>query len=251
MNPNAAGFASIQRWLRNSVAGIWRATKKSSNSWSTPLPAVPPPQASRVSTAAFDDVRDRMPVIAMPHCCGVRDPYLVRHRLRSSDAVGAAALVDADAGVVEAAGAVAAAVSVGVAGVVGADVGPSVRGVTRPDGAASPTVADGAAAGAQPPRNSADPAINRLRRLERTTTRAYPLDGPPAGCKSVPMSTPENAEQPDAGAVDPKEQMRVALEAKKAAQHASAAAGPHGEGKAGGPQHQQGGKRTFRRKAGG
>lgn len=204
-----------------------------------------------MSTAAFDDVRDKMPVMAMPHCCGVREPYVARHRLRSSDAVGAAALVDATAGVVEAAGAVAPAVSAGVAALVVADVGPSVRGVTRPDGAASPTVVDGGAAGTHPPRSSADPAINRLRRLERITTRAYPLDGPPPGCKSVPMSTPENAAEPDAGAVDPKEQMRVALEAKKAAQHASAAAGPHGEGKAGGPQHQQGGKRTFRRKAGG
>lgn len=58
-----------------------------------------------------------------------------------------------------------------------------------------------------------------------------------------------NADQP----VDPKEAMRQALERKKAAQHASAAAGPEGSGdKAKGGAHgQQGGKRVFRRKSGG
>lgn len=52
--------------------------------------------------------------------------------------------------------------------------------------------------------------------------------------------------------LDPKEQMKVALEAKKASQHASAAGPSGGKGKAsGGPQGQQGGKRQFRRKSGG
>ncbi|MFT3876181.1 MAG: DUF5302 family protein [Propioniciclava sp.] len=56
----------------------------------------------------------------------------------------------------------------------------------------------------------------------------------------------------DAGkAVDPKEQMKAALEAKKNAHHGSAQ-GANGGGKnAGGPHGQQGGKRTFRRKSGG
>lgn len=51
--------------------------------------------------------------------------------------------------------------------------------------------------------------------------------------------------------VDPKEQMKAALEAKRAASHASAAAGKGGDKASGGPHGQQGGKRTFRRKAGG
>ncbi len=51
----------------------------------------------------------------------------------------------------------------------------------------------------------------------------------------------------------PKDQMRAALDAKKAAVHAKAA---HAEGGGtgqvgGGPHGQQGGKRTFRRKSGG
>ncbi len=63
------------------------------------------------------------------------------------------------------------------------------------------------------------------------------------------MSAPQNPDQ----APDPKEAMRAALEAKKAAQHGSAAAGPHAQGKGGnaGPHGQVGGKRQFRRKAGG
>ncbi|MFP5416174.1 MAG: DUF5302 family protein [Actinomycetes bacterium] len=56
-----------------------------------------------------------------------------------------------------------------------------------------------------------------------------------------------DADQP----LDPKEQMKAALEAKKAASHASAAAGQPGAKASGGPHGQQGGKRTFRRKAGG
>ena len=50
---------------------------------------------------------------------------------------------------------------------------------------------------------------------------------------------------------DPKEQMRAALEAKRAAQHGSAAGGGASAKASGGPHGQQGGKRTFRRKAGG
>ncbi|QIK72459.1 DUF5302 domain-containing protein [Propioniciclava coleopterorum] len=50
---------------------------------------------------------------------------------------------------------------------------------------------------------------------------------------------------------DPKEQMRAALEAKRAAQHGSAAGGENKRKAAGGPHGQQGGKRTFRRKSGG
>ncbi|WP_203567601.1 DUF5302 family protein [Aestuariimicrobium ganziense] len=51
---------------------------------------------------------------------------------------------------------------------------------------------------------------------------------------------------------DPKEAMRQALERKKAANHASSAAGAHGEGKvSGGPHKAAASKRVFRRKAGG
>lgn len=58
---------------------------------------------------------------------------------------------------------------------------------------------------------------------------------------------------PDADAaapLDPREQMRAALEAKKHAQHKHADAAAAGRG-SGGSQGQQGGKRQFRRKAGG
>lgn len=51
---------------------------------------------------------------------------------------------------------------------------------------------------------------------------------------------------------DPKEAMREALERKKNASHASAAAGPQGEGKVGGGPHKAANaKRMFRRKSGG
>lgn len=51
---------------------------------------------------------------------------------------------------------------------------------------------------------------------------------------------------------DPKEQMRAALEAKKAAAHANTSGAAGSKGKTGGGPHgQQGGKRAFRRKAGG
>ena len=47
------------------------------------------------------------------------------------------------------------------------------------------------------------------------------------------------------------EQMRAAFEAKRAAQHGSAAGGGASAKASGGPHGQQGGKRTFRRKSGG
>lgn len=50
---------------------------------------------------------------------------------------------------------------------------------------------------------------------------------------------------------DPKEQMRAALEAKKAAQHGGAGGAGNTPKASGGPHGQQGGKRTFRRKSGG
>ncbi len=50
---------------------------------------------------------------------------------------------------------------------------------------------------------------------------------------------------------DPKEQMRAALEAKRAGQHGSAAGAEQKAKASGGPHGQQGGKRTFRRKSGG
>ena len=61
------------------------------------------------------------------------------------------------------------------------------------------------------------------------------------------MSEPKDADK----VVDPKEQMRAALEAKKNASHGGAAGVQGGSKAAGGPHGQQGGKRTFRRKAGG
>ena len=61
------------------------------------------------------------------------------------------------------------------------------------------------------------------------------------------MSEPMDADK----VVDPKEQMRAALEAKRNASHGSAAGTQGGPKAAGGPHGQQGGKRTFRRKAGG
>lgn len=62
------------------------------------------------------------------------------------------------------------------------------------------------------------------------------------------MSKPEP--DPATDAVDPKEQMRAALEAKKNASHHHAD-GTTTVGKAGGEQGKHGGKRQFRRKAGG
>lgn len=50
--------------------------------------------------------------------------------------------------------------------------------------------------------------------------------------------------------LDPKEQMKAALEAKKNAQHLHAE-GAASKGKQGGAHGPQGGKRQFRRKAGG
>lgn len=51
--------------------------------------------------------------------------------------------------------------------------------------------------------------------------------------------------------VDPKERMREALERKNASQHRSAEGNTKGGKAAGGPHGPVGGKRTFRRKAGG
>lgn len=63
----------------------------------------------------------------------------------------------------------------------------------------------------------------------------------------VPMSDAKDGDK----VVDPKEQMKAALEAKKNAQHANAGGTQTGPKASGGPHGQQGGKRTFRRKAGG
>ena len=63
------------------------------------------------------------------------------------------------------------------------------------------------------------------------------------------MST---SKDPDAATpLDPKEQMKAALEAKKNAAHANTQGAQGGPKASGGPHGQQGGKRTFRRKAGG
>lgn len=67
------------------------------------------------------------------------------------------------------------------------------------------------------------------------------------------MTTPSEP-GPDADAprpLTPKEQMAAALEAKKAAHHASAESASGIPGKAGGSQNKGGSKRMFRRKAGG
>ena len=66
-------------------------------------------------------------------------------------------------------------------------------------------------------------------------------------------STVDPTDEAAAGRPTPKEQMKAALDAKKAAVHASeahAAGGSSGKS-GGGPHGQQGGKRTFRRKSGG
>jgi len=72
------------------------------------------------------------------------------------------------------------------------------------------------------------------------------------------MSTPDTAgpaqgpESPESPArQDPRAQMKAALEAKKTTHHASAAGPKGGDARGGGPHGQQGGKRQFRRKAGG
>ncbi len=61
------------------------------------------------------------------------------------------------------------------------------------------------------------------------------------------MTDAKDADKP----LDPKEQMRAALEAKKNAQHGGTTGVQGGPKASGGPHGQQGGKRTFRRKAGG
>ena len=65
--------------------------------------------------------------------------------------------------------------------------------------------------------------------------------------KTTEETTDENKE-----IRDPKEAMREALEAKKKSSHASAAAGPQGEGKlSSGSQQAANSQRLFRRKSGG
>jgi len=66
-------------------------------------------------------------------------------------------------------------------------------------------------------------------------------------CNSVLMSDAKDDDQ----VVDPKEQMKAALEAKKNAQHGGSTGVQGGPKASGGPHGQQGGKRAFRRKAGG
>lgn len=73
------------------------------------------------------------------------------------------------------------------------------------------------------------------------------------------MSPSSNSDAADAAAtsdqgsklVDPKEQMRLALERKKAASHHDSARLAGGSKLSGGAHKQQGGKREFRRKSGG
>lgn len=75
-----------------------------------------------------------------------------------------------------------------------------------------------------------------------------PLDALCRACHSVVMS---ESSKDEGKTLDPKEQMKAALEAKKQAQHGSAQGAASSGKNAGGPHGQQGGKRTFRRKAGG
>jgi hypothetical protein len=58
-------------------------------------------------------------------------------------------------------------------------------------------------------------------------------------------------EQNDSDQTDPKELMREALERKHASQHRSAEAARNDGRTSGGPHGPVGGRRTFRRKAGG
>lgn len=73
-------------------------------------------------------------------------------------------------------------------------------------------------------------------------------------CHSGPMTSEDSdggAGTPTAG-LDPKEQMRLALERKNAAaQRQGGGPGVEGQDAIGGPHGKAGGKRVFRRKAGG
>lgn len=73
------------------------------------------------------------------------------------------------------------------------------------------------------------------------------VDARAFGWNSESMSEASDADK----VLDPKEQMRAALEAKKNAQHGTSAGTQGGSKASGGPHGQQGGKRTFRRKSGG
>ncbi len=73
------------------------------------------------------------------------------------------------------------------------------------------------------------------------------MDASAPGWKGRHMSEAKDADK----VIDPKEQMKAALEAKKNAAHANTQGAQGGPKASGGPHGQQGGKRTFRRKAGG
>ena len=78
-------------------------------------------------------------------------------------------------------------------------------------------------------------------------TSETPMDASAPGWKGRHMSEAKDADK----VIDPKEQMKAALEAKKNASHANTQGAQGGPKASGGPHGQQGGKRTFRRKAGG
>jgi hypothetical protein len=65
------------------------------------------------------------------------------------------------------------------------------------------------------------------------------------------MTSTDAPEGDDPTPLDPKEQMRLALEAKRAGEHASGSATEAQRSSGGGPHGKVGGKRQFRRKSGG
>lgn len=65
------------------------------------------------------------------------------------------------------------------------------------------------------------------------------------------MTSPDAPQGDDTTPIDPKEQMRRALEAKRAGLHASGQAHDARRSSGGDPHGQAGGKRQFRRKSGG
>ena len=65
------------------------------------------------------------------------------------------------------------------------------------------------------------------------------------------MTTPDAPTGDDTTPLDPKEQMRLALDAKRAGEHASGTANEAQRSTTGGPHGKVGGKRQFRRKSGG
>lgn len=70
-------------------------------------------------------------------------------------------------------------------------------------------------------------------------------------CHSWYMTSPDAPKGDDTIPIDPKEQMRRALEAKRAGLHASAQAHDARRSSGGDPHGKAGGKRQFRRKSGG